>query len=54
MANIKRNINYLNRDFTSFRTDLINYAYNQLVAGYPSLVIPPTVFTGNLNFTGII
>jgi hypothetical protein len=31
------------------RTDTINYAYAQLVAGYPSLVIPPTNFTGNLT-----
>ena len=31
------------------RTDLINYAYAQLIAGYPSIVIPPTNFTGNLT-----
>ena len=31
------------------RTDTINYAYGQLVGGYPSLVIPPTNFTGNLT-----
>lgn len=31
------------------RTDIINYAYGQLVGGYPSLVIPPTNFTGTLT-----
>jgi len=31
------------------RTDLVNYAFNQLVAGYPTLVIPPTNFTGNVT-----
>jgi hypothetical protein len=30
------------------RTNLITYAYSQLVAGYPSLVIPPTNFVGRL------
>lgn len=32
------------------RSNLIAYAYSQLVAGYPSLVIPPTNFTGTLTF----
>lgn len=31
------------------RTNLITFAYAQLVAGYPSLVIPPTTFSGNLT-----
>lgn len=30
------------------RTNLITYAYSQLVAGYPSLAIPATNFTGTL------
>jgi hypothetical protein len=45
MANVKRNINYLNRDFTSFRTDLINYArtyfpdtYNDFTAASPGMM----------------
>lgn len=36
------------------RTDIINYAYSQLVAGYPSLVIPTTDFTANLTNGNII
>lgn len=40
------------------RTNLINYAYSELVSGYPTLVIPPTNFTavltsGNPVVTGV-
>ena len=45
MANIKRNINYLNRDFGRFRSDLINYAktyfpdtYNDFTAASPGMM----------------
>jgi len=45
MANIKRNINYLNRDFASFRADLINYAktyfpdtYNDFTSASPGMM----------------
>lgn len=45
MADIKRNINYLNRDFTSFRNSLINYAktyfpetYNDFSTSSPGMM----------------
>ena len=54
MADIKRNINYLNRDFTSFRNTLINYARTYFPETYNdfSTTSPGMMFMEMASYVG--